>query len=709
MDNNDDWKAGLTGALDTVAVEEVEASKNNPYYGIEEPSKFTVQAIVLITLPEYLHSKVEDLKDLSPAGIQKTAVMLTAMVQGLGDLTVAGRYVTASEVEGCIGARLEKLCKLNPILLPKKVRIEPARMVALSKELKWINEDFTYTDMFLDLLKGKDKSYPSIAAGLERLRPYVKNNTKGNAAIRLCSDNLEKVEYHVDVAQLRSVEAAIALIENPNSPFTYQEKVVTKEALATTEYVRKACSLLVEQSLYSQYDADNRGRMYHIACAGPNPQSGDEERSYYSLSYEQTGVKKGSPAFNMFIAELKDIGGGFTSAMKLAWVAQNSVEFLAKAYVAQANDYPEIEALGKMLKVPSKPNTLLRLARDYVEFLETGLLKSTVGFGLDAKCSGTQYFAICAGDKNMALATGLTTSSEKVADPYMQSVKLFKEMLKGTEFEEYIPVVSRDFIKTPYMAVQYGGTEGALMTSKEYVQALKKIGFNVDHKKKLGEFAALNVEAIQTALGSKIASFIKNTEDLVGNRLWELNGFKMETVVNMAGEEEEVKQLAPFLEYRHSDGFNVSHKSYSDLKLCPSFSINLGGTIKGAKVMDFGAKGGNYSVRDRVPSGEEFTRTFCVNYIQGLDALVARTVVNKATESGLVGVTSIHDCFRTCLEDAPKLKQIIADAYKEVFVDRDVVADLYKQLNPKAKLPMFRDEVVNEEVLNHENSYYFCQ
>ena len=103
---------------------------------------------------------------------------------------------------------------------------------------------------------------------------------------------------------------------------------------------------------------------------------------------------------------------------------------------------------------------------------------------------------------------------------------------------------------------------------------------------------------------------------------------------------------------------------------------------------------------------EEFVRTFMVNYIQGLDALVARTVIVHAKKAGLKSFTSIHDCFRTTLEDAPKLKAVIASAYKEVFIDTDQHAHLMSTIN-RPSMPQYKN-IVTEEILNHEDSSYFC-
>jgi len=419
---------------------------------------------------------------------------------------------------------------------------------------------------------------------------------------------------------------------------------------------------------------------------------------------------------------LRDIAGGFTTHKKLLWVANNSSMFLAQSLIATARHERSIKiGAGVDTVLAKKPFTLVRLAWDYRDYVETGILKSTLGFGLDAKCSGTQYFAIAAGDSNMAKATGLTTSDVKVDDPYIQSGKVLdKNMTDLMKWDtdmaflaKFRGMTQRQPIKTPYMAVQYGGGKGALTESKEYkVEARKVLGFEANDGE-LKSLAEITVLSIKEALGKRINSFIEKVEDSVEYTLWEATGFKTEFVETAQGEIQEVPVLANYLTYRHVDGFKVLHKTYADEPVCPSFSLNLGGFENGAKVMDFGPKNGIYSIRESLPSGEEFVRTFCVNYIQGIDALVARTVVNKANEAGLKGITSIHDCFRTCLEDSPKLQLVIADAYKELFIDNDIVAHLEAQLShPDGQEGFgltFRETVVTEEILYSDNSYYFCQ
>lgn len=78
---------------------------------------------------------------------------------------------------------------------------------------------------------------------------------------------------------------------------------------------------------------------------------------------------------------------------------------------------------------------------------------------------GTQYLAFIAGNMEMAQATGLVDSETKASDPYQLSLVALMNLLTKSSMnlsdaikETYLnPKAGRNFIKTPYMAVQYGG------------------------------------------------------------------------------------------------------------------------------------------------------------------------------------------------------------------------------------------------------------
>jgi len=159
-----------------------------------------------------------------------------------------------------------------------------------------------------------------------------------------------------------------------------------------------------------------------------------------------------------------------------------------------------------------------------------------------------------------------------------------------------------------------------------------------------------------------------------------------------------------FLTYKHTDGLTVLKPCFPSEDICDAFSIRVDGTTR----VIFGQQqeGKPWTIRQTKPTAEEFIRTFVVNFIQGIDALVARTVAVHAKRAGLRGYTSIHDCFRVCLADAPKLMKVIRSAYKEVFVDNNQFENLSKQLGG---IEMFQTNIVTNELLDSEHAYYFCQ
>ena len=238
----------------------------------------------------------------------------------------------------------------------------------------------------------------------------------------------------------------------------------------------------------------------------------------------------------------------------------------------------------------------------------------------------------------------------------------------------------RSFIKTPYMAVQYGGSSKALLTSKDNVQNLIDAGVK---SADMADVAEHCIEAINKALGVKI----NNLKEVVQNTLADILGESGKT----------------YISYKHSDGFTVFKPAAPKVEVCPSFSLFLG---SGEQTMHFGKKGGQWTIQSKTPTAEEYVRTFMVNYIQGLDGLVARTVAVQAKRDGLRAYTSIHDCFRVCLADAPKLKNTIAKAYKTCFIDTDQHAHLMSTLG-RHNIPAYTN-IVTEEILFHKDSSYFC-
>lgn len=558
-------------------------------------------------------------------------------------------------------------------------------LIGLAKHFGFftLNEDKSVkmSETWVEMVTTKDSAIPFTeqVTTESRRKPFVKGGkVKPSKLLKNTIEFLQDTAYHVD-------SRMVDIINNMVEQRIYSGAGMPTAIQQELHVWNNAKAMAQQDTLYSDYFADNRGRLYHVACAGPNPQSSDFARCLYSHNVENWVNKLNedgstTEAYNMFMAELNDIAGGdWTTARYLTRVAQNPAGALA-----------QILNMTKEQNPPKKPFTYVRLALDWFEFETTGKCDSRVGFGLDAKCSGTQYLAFIAGNMEMARATGLVDSETKASDPYQLSLVALMELLGKSSMnpsdsvkETYLnPKAGRNFIKTPYMAVQYGGGKAALLGNKDFCQYVKQqlqIGDD-----KLVQFAELCVDAVHQALGEKINLFIEKVQQAVEARCEEL------------GKE--------YFTYRHTDGQTVLKPCFPSRDICDAFSIRVDGQTR----VIFGQQqeGKPWTIRESNPTKEEFVRTFVVNYIQGIDALVARTVAKYAKAAGLRGFTSIHDCFRCCLADAPLMMDVIRKAYIEIFVENNQFEALAKQIGG---IDMYHTNIVTKELLMSEHAYYFCQ
>ena len=653
---------------------------------LENKGRIVANVTPAVTAAIYTSSKIE----LNP---HKSAGVALAIVWAFVELELNTEHYTV-DVLPSLQYHLDRVRKLN-----KGIELggNAKNLLVVAERLNLIKIDiddttmegqnfeyFTLTEKWNSLVLAKNVTLPCVGHidDTERSTSYVKGGkSKPSPLLKEAIQHLQETEYHVHgdmLVILNEVMAKVKLM-----PFGPQRISMLQE-LETYSYVFSGCDQVVQEGiLTSEYDADTRGRLYHVACAGANPQASDLARSLYAHNtenyvsmYENYEVGTGNgieftQQYLMFLDELDDCAGKnkFQTKEYLTRVANNPVEFLFQTLAKSLSTN-----LEDRQNCPKKPFTLVRMALDFVDFQTTGRCDSRLGFGLDARCSGTQYFAILAGDAVMGEATGITTKKKQdTTDPYVMSAEILSEKFNYN-------FATRAFIKTPYMAVQYGGSSKALLTSKDNIQNLKDAGVATTD---MAEVAEDCITAINEALGVKI----NNLKTTVQNTL--------EAILEEKGKD--------YISYRHSDGFNVFKPAAPKIEVCPSFSLFLG---SGEQTMYFGKKEGQWTIQSKTPTAQEFVRTFMVNYIQGLDALVARTVIVHAKKAGLKSFTSIHDCFRTTLEDAPKLKQVIADAYNEVFIETDQHEHLMKILG-RPSMPQYKN-IVTREILDHVDSSYFC-
>lgn len=296
--------------------------------------------------------------------------------------------------------RINKLEELNKCKLDEKY--SAARLVRGLIAGGYTNEDYTVTDKGRDMLFVKSATLPLTEKVTDENRRVsrVKGNVSKPSALMLSAQKiLEDTAYCVDTQMLDLIK--LLMVERDRK---YVEINANRHVVVGCDSLRNATHL------YSEYFADARGRLYHAACAGPNPQSSDLARSLYSLAEaDVVDMHEQAEAFEMFKAELMDISGIKEEDLE-KWcrgIADRPADFLrATLEYSTRNEMGEFVTVEPRVKC-KKPFTTIKMAFNYVSFLDTGKADVRVGIGEDAKCSGTQYLAFIAGDENMARATGL--------------------------------------------------------------------------------------------------------------------------------------------------------------------------------------------------------------------------------------------------------------------------------------------------------------
>lgn len=485
-----------------------------------------------------------------------------------------------------------------------------------------------------------------LAKGEERRVPYIKDEVSvPSDLMKEAMDHLGSTEFTVDKGMLDAILAV-------------------KEKLPKLAIWKDSASMLAgsvamegDTAYTTEIDADSRGRMYNVAHYGPNAQKDDINRSLVKLS-KASWITPDSQEFVFMMNEYKDLVGGHPDCAKL---------LLPEAMVAM---YKSRKA--SLLKVlssypTSNPFSVIRLGSELGDVIANNGAWMYMPAGLDAKCSGTQIYSILVGDRELMAACGF--SSTKVADPYeMVAVRLGEV---------------RQTVKRPYMVVQYGGGLDALMGDKDTAALYPDIVMRKYICKRM--FAAI--------------------EDVLGQ--WILN---LREMLQIRVEEICDERNVESFEYSHIDGFVVNKVVCGKIDVTEKYSSIRYQQVDG--VIDFGSEKDNtgiLNISDRKPSRSEFARTFAVNYIQGMDALIARKVAVYCKDAGIDGLVSIHDCFRVSPSDVLKLMDIIRQVYVDVFVDHDPLKHLFAQLDLEVDGVRMGNETITIEEIYEEGNYFFGQ
>ena len=439
--------------------------------------------------------------------------------------------------------------------------------------------------------------------------------------------------------------------------------------------------------LYSEYFSDLRGRMYHFAHYGPNPQGKDLAKALYYTTVEEM-TKVDSTGYKLFMAEMfgEVIPKGSIWAEE-EWILRTAANPVGAMMFGieqtrrekQSEDGSDLPFKGFF--------TYIDMCFSYKEFKENGEAMIGLGFGPDGKCSGAQILSILANSKTIAEATGLVTGYlEKPLDAYwISSAEV--EKLTGSYLTRPL---TRDEIKTPFMAIQYGGGVDSLM-GKEFEVLIRSL--MIDPMGDIEEIMKIIIQGIQNALGDEIQELIDALRTFA------------ESICEQLG--------TTSFQYKHLDGYKVRQKGEANIVIHQTpFIVNYGvgqGAIFG------NINKGTSWILPALEDGPLQLKNFCyffpVHFIQGLDALMARKAALLAKKEGIRGWSSIHDQFRSHINDAALIRRkIMPLVYKDMFIDNNILKHLASQFdtvidcdNPIAP----RSNVVTKEILMAEDSYFF--
>lgn len=489
---------------------------------------------------------------------------------------------------------------------------------------------------------------------------------------------IEDQPYKVNTRLLNIINEYIV-----NTP----EEAQAKEVRDSMYIIDGSNEMAHAKMLYSEYFSDLRGRMYHHAHYGPNPQSKDIAKALYYVHFDEV-TKAGSTGHKLFMDEM--FGEVIPSNSQWAdheWimrVANNPVGALQHAIMdtkakKQFEDGSDVPFKGFF--------TYIDMCITYKEFHDNGEAIIGLGFGPDGKCSGAQILAILANDKRMAEATGLVTGyDQKPSDSYWIS----SEYVALRTAQMLSRPLTRNEIKTPFMAIQYGGGIPALM-GKEFERLIRSL--MIIPQDQVIEVMSAIIDGIMDALGEHIKNLLE------GLRKFARNVCDSKNATSFA--------------YKHLDGYKVRQKGEASIVLHKTpFIVNYGtgqGAIFGNIVS--GESWKMPALEDGHLQLENFCYFFPVHFIQGLDALMARKAALVAKECGIRGWSSIHDQFRSHINDAALIRRkVMPLVYKDMFIDNDPIKFLEEQFdatidNGNPLDP--RENVVTKEILIAEDSYFF--
>lgn len=398
-----------------------------------------------------------------------------------------------------------------------------------------------------------------------------------------------------------------------------------------------------EEAIYFPHSYDFRGRVYPLSI-GLNPQGSDAVKSLLLYKEVQETTEKG---------------------MMWNWA------YLASLYGEDKLDFTDRVEKGKELleadyKEADEPYQFLSHQLEMQKYMIEPSYIPNTRIHLDACNSGSQFTSAITGDLAGCLATNVIPTIEDGKtirkDAYLlvaeKALELTDKLIskegdhKTKETLKFLRGLletnGRKICKVPVMVSNYGGTTGG--RTDILWDMFREL--DVERKWITRGTAAL----FSKIIGKSIVGVLN------GGKAFEVYVHKMNNIIAKSNKQ---------IEWTTSDGFNVVHVKYKELKP-KQIQCKLPNSRKETTI--------NKRLFSENVSAPKMKSAISPNYIHSLDAELLRRVAMRMQKEGIIYSDWIHDSFGCHPNNVDFMLDVTKQEFREL-VERDPLGVLDTQLN----------------------------
>jgi DNA-directed RNA polymerase len=447
-----------------------------------------------------------------------------------------------------------------------------------------------------------------------------------------------------------------------------KEKRNERAVFNTTLHVAKSFAKHGDR-FYYPYQIDFRGRTYPATSTGLLHMNQDTVRALLQFWYGKKIGKRGLRWLKIQVANM--YGCDKVSNDERVQFTESHMEEIKES----ARD-PINASWWKSADNPFQTLAACFEAAEAMSMENPEEYESRIPVNQDGSCNGLQHYAALGGDVEGAQQVNMVAGSERPQDVYEQVSKIVKELtLKEAEdgveiASELKDVITRKVVKQPVMTSVYGVTKyGAVdqvCAQLENIQSL-------DPKKRM-KHAAYIVNKIIIARerlfsgATKLQHWLEEcTERICRSFRWDVNRTHPDTYITSMIWTTPLG-LPVVQPYRHARLVHVATK-LQHVALINPYEVS--------PIDTFRQKNG-----------------IAPNFIHSLDSTHLFMTVIRAPRS--MTFAAVHDSYWTHACDVDKLSQVLRQSFVQLYHTRDVIQDLYQELQIRYNMNLQQVELSSE-------------